>query len=404
MNAVKTKKRSAAKTLAGALNPCLKPPAASEVKARLADLKESATEAGVAKPLDTLLKTHAVLGPFLATVMAYSPFLRSLMVDEPARLVELLSADPAARLRKTVRATASGWKKPDEAELMASLRRARKEVALLVALADLGRVWDVVAVTKALSDFADAALGAAARFILREASEAGDIDLPDAAAPDVGSGWIILGMGKVGASELNYSSDIDLIVLYDIERAGLPEDAEPLKLFVKLTKRLVQILQEHTEDGYVFRTDLRLRPDPGATNVAMSTEAALQYYESLGQNWERAALIKARPCAGDLAFGESFLKEVSPFIWRRSLDFAAIEDLRAMKRQIQAHADAEGRVAAGAEVKRGYGGIREIEFFVQGHQLLLGGRDPRLRARETLTALGDLVALGHVEAEVADTL
>jgi glutamate-ammonia-ligase adenylyltransferase len=404
MNAVKAKKPPTAKSLAAAIVPCLKAPAASEVKERLTELNEAAVEAGVAKPLAALTKAHADLGPFLAAVMAYSPFLRSLIVDDPARLVELLSAEPAARLRKTVRATANGWKKVEEAELMAALRRARKEVALLVALADLGGSWDVVAVTKALSDFADAVLGATARFILREAGEAGQIELPDPGAPDRDSGWIVLGMGKVGAGELNYSSDIDLIVLYDLDRARVPEDGEPLKLFVKLTKRLVHILQEHTGDGYVFRTDLRLRPDPGATNVAMSTEAALQYYESLGQNWERAALIKARPVAGDIEAGDAFLSELTPYIWRKYLDYAAISDIHAIKRQIHDHRGHDSIAVAGHNIKLGRGGIREIEFFVQTQQLIAGGRNPELRGRRTLEMLVALTQAGWIDAATCEAM
>ena len=403
MNAARTTKRPPAKTLAAVAKPCLAPPKGAGVKARLADLKEAAAEAGVGKPLAALLKANAGLGPFLAAVMAASPFLRSLMLDEPARLVDLLSGDPAARLKKLVAATAASWKTAEEKDLMALLRRSRKEVALLVALADLGGLWDVIAVTKALSDFADAAVGAAVRFILREAGTAGQIDLRKPDAPDIGSGWIVLGMGKFGASELNYSSDIDLIVLYDAERAKLAEDQEPSRLFVRLTKRLVQILQEHTEDGYVFRTDLRLRPDPGATNIAMSTEAALQYYESLGQNWERAALIKARPVAGDAEAGDAFLHELVPYIWRKYLDYAAIADIHSIKRQIHDHRGHETIAVAGHNIKLGRGGIREVEFFVQTQQLIAGGRNPELRSRRTLDALAALTAAGWIdEATRAD--
>ena len=204
-------------------------------------------------------------------------------------------APPAESLARLVASTASAWEEADEAELMRRLRRTRQEAALLVALADLGGVWDVVQVTQALSDFADAAVSAAVKFLLSEAHAAGEIEISEPTAPDSGSGFIVLGMGKLGAGELNYSSDIDLIVLYDREVAKVADpDAAPV-FFVRLTKRLVHILQERTVDGYVFRTDLRLRPDPGSTSIAISTEAALQYYEGLGQNWERAALIKARP-------------------------------------------------------------------------------------------------------------
>ncbi len=287
---------------------------------------------------------------------------------------------------------------------MRRLRRGRQELALLTALADLGGVWDVVEVTAALTAFADAAAGAAARFVLAEAERAGQIALPDAKDPARHSGWIILGMGKLGAGELNYSSDIDLIVLFDPEVAKLPEGKEPSVLFVRLTKKLVQILNEHTEDGYVFRTDLRLRPDPGATNIAISTEAALQYYESLGQNWERAALIKARPIAGDIAAGEAFLQELVPYIWRKYLDYAAISDIHSIKRQIHDHRGHEEIAVAGHNIKLGRGGIREIEFFVQTQQLIAGGRNPELRQRGTLETLDTLAKGEWIDAATRDDL
>ena len=175
-------------------------------------------------------------------------------------------------------------------------------------------------------------------------------------------------------------------------------------LFVRLTKKLVQILNEHTEDGYVFRTDLRLRPDPGATNIAISTEAALQYYESLGQNWERAALIKARPIAGDIAAGEAFLRELVPYIWRKYLDYAAISDIHSIKRQIHDHRGHEEIAVAGHNIKLGRGGIREIEFFVQTQQLIAGGRNPELRQRGTLETLDTLAKGEWIDAATRDDL
>jgi len=397
MNSAKPRKRSVRKDLAAAINPCLMAPGTAELKARLAELKAAAADAGAGKALAALLKKNPDLGRFLATVISASPFLRSLIVDEPARLVDLLSGDPAARLKKILAATATSWRKAGEAELMAGLRQARREVALLLALADLGRVWDVVEVTTALSDFADAAVGAAVRFILREASEADQIDLQDSKKPDIDCGWIVLGMGKFGGRELNYSSDIDLIVLFDAESSRLAENQEALGFFVRLTKRLVRILQEYTEDGYVFRTDLRLRPDPGATNIAISVEAALQYYESFGQNWERAALIKARPVAGDIEAGDAFLGELTPYVWRKYLDYAAISDIHSIKRQIHDHRGHETIAVAGHNIKLGRGGIREIEFFAQTQQLIAGGRNTELRGRRTLDMLSALAVAGWID-------
>ena len=208
----------------------------------------------------------------------------------------------------------------------------------------------------------------------------------------IGSGYIVLAMGKMGAFELNYSSDIDLIVFYDPAAPALPKDAEPAPLFVRITQRLVKLLQERTADGYVFRTDLRLRPDPASTAIAISTAAAISYYESTGQNWERAAMIKARACAGDIAAGEAILNDLSPFVWRKYLDFASVADVHAMKRQINAYRG-HGEIAVeGHNIKLGRGGIREIEFFAQTQQLIAGGRNPHLRDRDTLTTLDKLAA------------
>ncbi len=200
--------------------------------------------------------------------------------------------------------------------------------------------------------------------------------LPDPKAPAKGSGWIVIGMGKLGAHELNFSSDIDLIVFFDPHAPAITDPFESVDLFARLTRRLVRILQDRTEHGYVFRTDLRLRPDPGSTPLAIPVEAALNYYEGRGQNWERAAMIKARPVAGDIAAGEAFLKELQPYVWRKYMDYAAIADVHSIKRQIHAH-KGHGEIAVkGHNVKLGRGGIREIEFFVQTQQLIAGGRFP----------------------------
>ena len=182
------------------------------------------------------------------------------------------------------------------------------------------------------------------------------------------------------------------------------EGIEPTTLFVRMTQRLVALLQEHTADGYVFRTDLRLRPDPGSTNIAISTEAALQYYESLGQNWERAALIKARAIAGDKAAGDAFLSDLTPYIWRKYLDFAAIADIHSIKRQIHDHRGHAVVAVAGHNIKLGRGGIREIEFFVQTQQLIAGGRQPELRGRRTLDMLKALARFGWIDGATSDEL
>ena len=242
------------------------------------------------------------------------------------------------------------------------------------------------------------------RFLFREARAKGQWLGGTDAAPEAGSGFIVLGMGKYGAAELNYSSDIDLIVFYDLDQLKLRDGLEPQPFFVRLTKDLVKILQERTADGYVFRVDLRLRPDPGATQVALSTDSAFHYYESFGQNWERAAMIKARAVAGDEPAGRAFLTELAPFVWRKYLDFAAIADIHAMKRQIHVHKGFGVIGVAGHNIKLGRGGIREIEFFAQTQQLIAGGRQLDLRIPRTLSALGQLVRRGWIKQEVETEL
>jgi len=334
----------------------------------------------------------------------HSPYLWALVSENPARLARLLAASPEASLDALIAAIAAR-RDQSEAELMRALRQAKREAALLIALADLGGVWGVVEVTESLTRFADAAVSAALRFALSDYARAGRLTL-DLQAPDFEreSGLVVLAMGKHGGRELNYSSDVDLVVFFDESANCAPAGVEPGPLFARLTKALARLLQERTGDGYVLRVDLRLRPDPGATAVAMAISSAYSYYETLGQNWERAAMIKARPVAGDIALGEKFLRDLSPFIWRKYFDYASIADVHAMKRQIHAfHGHAEV-TAAGHDVKLGRGGIREIEFFVQTQQLIFGGRRPRMRGARTLDMLAELKADGWVGADAARDL
>ncbi|PPD16889.1 MAG: glutamine-synthetase adenylyltransferase, partial [Methylocystis sp.] len=353
--------------------------------------------------LAALLLERPQARDLLLGVFGSSPYLTDLSARDPARLARILISDPAQRIEALIEETRN-IETQDEAELMRLLRLTKQDAALVIALADLAKVWDMPEATRALTRIADATLSAAIRFTLRAAALAGKIELADQRDPERGSGWIFLGMGKGGAFELNYSSDIDLIVFFDRSRARLADPSEDVDFFVKLTKRIVRIMSERTADGYVFRTDLRLRPDPGATPIAIPLEAALSYYESMGQNWERAAYIKARPVAGDIFAGEQVLQELAPFIWRKYFDFAAIADVHSIKRQIHAH-KGHGKIAvAGHNIKLGRGGIREIEFFVQTQQLITGGRDRRLRGRSTLAMLDQLVESGWVAREARDDL
>ena len=284
------------------------------------------------------------------------------------------------------------------------LRRAKRRVALLTALADLSGAWPLPTVTEMLSQFCGAALSVGMRHLLLTAHTKGKLELPNPTTPETGSGYIVLGMGKLGAYELNYSSDIDLICLYDDEVVPATNRDKIQQDLVRVTRDLVKLMDERTGEGYVFRTDLRLRPDPSATPIALSTFAAETYYESLGQNWERAALIKARPVAGDIAAGNKFLETLQPFIWRNHLDFAAIGDIQSIKRQIHAHKGGSTVAIAGHNVKLGRGGIREVEFFTQTQQLIWGGRNPTLRLPSTVKAIAALVTAERVTPEVAQDM
>ena len=340
----------------------------------------------------------------IETIAAHSPFLWQLASEDPGRLLALLAADPDAHLAQLIDTTgAAVAASADEAEVMRLLRRMKAEAALAIALADIGEKWPVMRVTRALTELADAAVTMALRHLLRAAARAGKIALADAARPEDGCGLAVIAMGKMGALELNYSSDIDLIVAFD-PAPGLAADVEPALFYIRIARGLVKLLQQRTVDGYVFRVDLRLRPDPGSTQIAISTAAALAYYESIGQNWERAALIKARVAAGDRAVGDALLRELVPFIWRKYLDYAAIADVHAMKRQMHAYRGHDEIAVEGHNIKLGRGGIREIEFFVQTQQLIAGGRHPELRGRETLAMLSTLAAGGWIGAQAARDL
>lgn len=343
---------------------------------------------------------------FLAAVFDLSPFLRDVTRRRPQILDALFDASVEARLTSISDAIgkAAFAETVSESSLMMELRQWKGEAHFLIALADLAGEAETALTVRRLSDLADACSRAAVNFLLREAHSQGKLKLPDPEKPSQQSGWILLGMGKLGAHELNFSSDIDLVVFFDPEAPAIVDPLDATELFARLTRRLVRILQDRTEHGYVFRTDLRLRPDPGSTPLAIPVEAALRYYEARGQNWERAAMIKARPVAGDLAIGEAFLRELQPYVWRKYMDYAAIADVHSIKRQIHAH-KGHGEIAVkGHNVKLGRGGIREIEFFVQTQQLIAGGRFPELRGRETVPMLGALAARGWITADARDTL
>ncbi len=344
-------------------------------------------------------------GALLDALFGNSPFLGRCALQEPSFIAEAAVTGPKAAFATVIdglRREAATAENVGEIDRV--LRIARRRVALLTAICDIAGVWSVNQVISHLSRFADEAVGQAIAFHLRVADRAGQIALPDPANPQINCGLAVIAMGKLGANELNYSSDIDLIVLFDDEIIVTEDLGGLQKSMVRLTRNLLRTLDEPTKDGQVFRTDLRLRPDPASTPLAVSMRAAEVYYESAGQNWERAAMIKARPIAGDRKAGRAFLDYLRPFVWRKNLDFATIDDIHSIKRQINAQRGGEEAAVRGHNIKLGRGGIREIEFFAQTQQLVWGGRDPSVRQAGTCDALNALADAGHIQKTTADEL
>ena len=341
----------------------------------------------------------------LERVFANSPFLGNCLLTEAAFFRTVLEHGPNQSLTTLLADFRQELSREDDRiRLMRGLRVGKRRAALLAGLADIFATWSLEQVTNALSEFAEAALSVTLAHLLRKAAAAGVIQLADESQPENQAGLFVLGMGKLGARELNYSSDIDLIVFYDRDRVRAADDEALHGRFVRIVRDLVQMFEERTADGYVFRTDLRLRPDPGVTPLAMSVVVAETYYASVGQNWERAAMLKARPVAGDREAGRQFLNRIRPFIWRRHLDFAAIQDIHSIKRQIIAHRGGAKVAIKGHNIKLGRGGIREIEFITQTLQLIWGGREPALRVAPTCQALDRLADAGKLDRAVADDL
>ncbi len=361
--------------------------------------------AAVMAPLDPAL-TAGATGDLLRGTAGSSPYLARLIELHGGWLAEAVHNAPEATMRTILAGiAAAGLEAGDSRALGNHLRKAKSHAALLIALADLGGAWQLAEVTAALSALADAALGAALCWLLR--AEVGQGRLPGLTEVDLanGAGYVAIAMGKHGANELNYSSDIDLICLFDQDRFEPADYADAKARYIHVTRQMVRLLSETTGEGYVFRTDLRLRPSPSTTPVCMALEAAERYYESVGRTWERAAHIKARPAAGDTTAGGAYLARLTPFVWRRYLDFAAIEDVHELLRKIRAQkGQFTTRSLPGHNIKLGPGGIREIEFFAQTRQLICGGRDPELREPTTLGALAALARKGWVAEATAQLL
>ncbi|MCA0910017.1 bifunctional [glutamate--ammonia ligase]-adenylyl-L-tyrosine phosphorylase/[glutamate--ammonia-ligase] adenylyltransferase [Qipengyuania gaetbuli] len=323
----------------------------------------------------------------LARARAHAPYLaRGLELwPDLAELLEQGRGDDALSLAK---AAGEGI-----ADAGLALRREKRALATALAIGDLAGAFDLDKVMRELSLFADRAMHRALEAAIDRRVEGAPVD-----------GMIALALGKHGSGELNYSSDIDPILIYDPERLARRERDEPGEAAQRYAREMVRLLADVTSEGYVFRVDLRLRPASEVSPLAIPLEAAITHYESSAIAWERAAFIRARSCAGDIAAGERFLDHIRPFVWRRSLDFGAIDAIRQLTRRIREQQRGPTAPAPGYNVKLGRGGIREIEFFAQTHQLIHGGRNRELRCKRTRDALDALAAAGHIAAEDAAIL
>ncbi len=317
-----------------------------------------------------------------------APYLRGLMQRRPAALATTLTAGPDIAV-----AQALAMMLDADQPVAARLRSAKADAALAIALADLAGLWSLEQVTAALSALADRALDIAVAAAIAERVPGADPQ-----------GFTVLGLGKLGSRELNYSSDVDLILLHDRSKLPRRDRDDVDEAAVRIARRVVELMQARDGNGYVFRVDLRLRPSSEVTPIVLPIEAAESYYQSEALPWERAAFIRARACAGDIGLGERFLENIGSFVWRRSLDYSAIRDIQAISLRIRDHFEAGQAVGPGYDLKRGRGGIREVEFFAQIHQMIFGGREPLLRAPATLDALAALAVAGRIGPDEAGLL
>ena len=315
----------------------------------------------------------------------HSPFLREALRAHP-EIGERFASDGAEA------SIALALQAPGESADI-RLRTQRLRLALAAALGDLAGELSLEQVTAALSDFADRAIDEAVKTAIAERVPGADPQ-----------GFAVIAMGKLGSRELNFSSDVDLILLFDPARLPRRERDDPGEAAVRIGRRMIELLQKRTAEGYVARVDLRLRPSPEVTPIVLPVDAAISHYESSALPWERAAFIRARACAGDIALGEKFLKAIEPFVWRRSLDFGVIDEVRQISARIRDHFAQGARIGPGYDLKRGRGGIREVEFFVQIQQMIHGGRDTSVRLPATLDAISSLVSAGRLEPKTAQEL
>ena len=338
----------------------------------------------------------AALAP-LVTICAASRYLAAHLAAQP-RLIDLLPL-LAVRTRTAQEALAAATRHanaPDAEALARRLRRHKLVEVLRIALRDLGGNTSLPESARELSWLAASLLEAAVRFhYARLCTQHGP---PEGRTPLGPSGFCVLGMGKLGGTELNFSSDVDLLYVY--ERDGRTQGPQAIDHFAFYARLAEEVTRAIGATPFVFRVDLDLRPEGRSGPIVNSLRALELYYEAQGAPWERFALLKALPIAGDLAVGEDGLRRLAPFVWRKYLDLGAVEEMRALKARAEREAGRRGK----QDLKLGPGGIREVEFFVQALQLLHGGKDANLRARGTLPALERLLFAGLISSRDRDEL
>jgi glutamate-ammonia-ligase adenylyltransferase len=347
-----------------------------------------------AQQLPTLLEARARTLEILLQLLGTSQFFSDLLAANPDYLdmlrVPLRSSPNRAELQAQLQAEVDAAF--EDSAVLRAFRRYRQRQMLRIGTNDIIRDRPLEEVTRDISRVADIALQVALTTALGHVSNRFGEPHTSAGRP---ARCVILAFGKLGGKELNYSSDIDLMFLYDEEGATRGKRItciDNAEFFGRVVSEVVRLLSAHTDRGQAYRVDLRLRPEGQRGPLARSLASTLSYYDTLGRTWERQALIKLRPVAGDLRLGEEFLRALEPFIYRKYLTFAEINEIKALKRKIEERTGRAG--TSETEVKTGHGGIRDVEFATQFLQLLNGGDLPDIRQRNTLKALQALEGVG----------
>ena len=340
---------------------------------------------------------------FFSLLFGNSPYLTRMLLRDTQFAEALASQSSQALADRVLEELSAADPTMNRDRLMRLLRRQRSRVAILVAACDCYGVWDVMQCAATLSETADRTVHLATEHLLLDRVRRGELAHPGENPAGPRWGYFLLAAGRHGARELGYTGDLSLIALYDPDVVEYTGTRSPEDCFARVTRDMARILQARTRHGYVFRTDLRLRPDAPATPLAITRHFALEYYRRSGRTWERATLINARPVAGDVTAGSGFLSELRPFIWEEGLDFDSVEDIHSISRQIHRFRRRGAPRARGLDLALSPGGIREIEFFVLMHQLAYGGRSRHLRGSGVLPML-DTIEREHfvLPREAAD--